>query len=214
MEITMYLDRYKNIRYNFFKWRYELDFAYKIILALSFACLTGLLAQYRFYLPYSPVPLTGQTFAVLLAGVVLGKWGGISQGIYVGLGAIGVPWFAGMGSGLAYIAGPTGGYLAGFILASFFLGYCVDNYIRSRKLINILGLMFIANFILVYIPGLIYLHTFLGGTMAIDQLLMIGFVPFIIGDVFKIITASFIAHGITPKNSYGPELNQRNIGAI
>jgi biotin transport system substrate-specific component len=207
MEINMYIDNYKNIRYNFFKWRYELNLAYKIILALSFACLTGLLAQYRFYLPFSPVPITGQTFAVILAGVVLGKWGGISQGLYVGIGALGMPWFAGMTGGITYLAGPTGGYLLGFILASFFLGYCVDNYVRSRKLINIFALMVFANIVIIYIPGLIYLNIFMGG-IGIEKLLIIGLIPFIIGDIFKIIAASLIAYGITPKQTFGPEVYQ------
>jgi len=115
----MYMDKYKYARYNSFKWRYELNLLYKITLAIGFACLTGLLAQFRFYLPGSPVPITGQTFAVLIAGILLGKWGGISQGMYVGFGAMGVPWFAGMNAGLAYLLGPTGGYIIGFIFAAF-----------------------------------------------------------------------------------------------
>ena len=95
MEINMYIDRYKNVRLNLFKWRYELNFVYKLILALSFACLTGLLAQLRFYIPGTPVPVTGQVFGVILAGVLMGTWGGISQVMYIGIGAAGVPWFAG-----------------------------------------------------------------------------------------------------------------------
>ncbi|MCJ7697480.1 MAG: biotin transporter BioY, partial [Thermoplasmata archaeon] len=70
MEITMYVNKYKHARYMFFKWRYQLEFYHKVILAISFACVTGILAQIRFYLPGSPVPLTGQTFAVLLSAIV------------------------------------------------------------------------------------------------------------------------------------------------
>jgi biotin transport system substrate-specific component len=96
MEITVYVDKYKRIRYDFFKWRYELELVNKVVLAFGFACLTGLLAQVRFYLPWTPVPITGQTFAVMLAAILLGRyWGGISQGMYVGIGAAGAPWFAG-----------------------------------------------------------------------------------------------------------------------
>ena len=51
MEITMYVNKYKHARYNFFKWRYQLEFYHKVILAISFACITGILAQVRFYLP-------------------------------------------------------------------------------------------------------------------------------------------------------------------
>jgi hypothetical protein len=69
MEINMYINNYKNLRYNYFKWRYELNIVNKLILASFFACLTGLLAQLRFYLPGTPVPVTGQVFGVILAGV-------------------------------------------------------------------------------------------------------------------------------------------------
>ena len=91
MEITLYRDKYRDIRYNFFKWRYETNYVYKLFLAFGFVLLTAVLAQVKFYLPGNAlVPITGQTFAVLLAGVILGRWGGISQCIYVGLGAMGL----------------------------------------------------------------------------------------------------------------------------
>ena len=84
MEIVATLNRAK---YDAFKWRYELSLPWKLVLALGMAALTGLLAQVRVPLPWSPVPITGQTFAVLLAGVLLGRWwGGISLAFYAGLG--------------------------------------------------------------------------------------------------------------------------------
>ena len=202
MEITMYINKFKNARYNFFRWRYELDLVYKISLAFIFACLTGLLAQFRFYIPGSPVPVTGQTFAVLLVGVMLGKWGGISQGIYAGIGAMGMPWFAGMNGGVGYIFGPTGGYIIGFIFASFFLGYFVDTYIQSRHFINIFVLMIFANFVLIYTPGLIQLYLWTGASVGLKELLMMGMMPFIVGDLIKIVAAAAITKGITPKRAY------------
>ena len=72
MQVEININKYKNFRYNFFKWRYELNVVYKISLALFFACLTGLLAQIRFYLPGTLVPVTGQVFGVFLAGILLG----------------------------------------------------------------------------------------------------------------------------------------------
>jgi biotin transport system substrate-specific component len=211
MEITMYVNKYKNARYNFFKWRYQLEFYNKVILAVSFACVTGLLAQVRFYLPWSPVPLTGQTFAVLLSAIVLGKWwGGISQSIYLGVGIAGVPWFAGMNSGLAYLAGPTGGYLIGFILAAFFLGYCIDRYIKSRKYWTMFALMMFANFGIVFGLGLLQLYgsfSFAGTYIDLWGLLMMGLIPFIIGDTIKIAIAAGIASSITPKQAYGKEVD-------
>ena len=207
MEITMYINKYKNARYNFFHWRYELNVVYKISLAFCFACLTGLLAQLRFYLPGTPVPITGQVFGVLLSGVLLGTLGGISQCMYVGIGTFGVPWFSGFNGGFAYIAGPTGGYIIGFIIAAFFIGFVVDRYIRSRNLLSMLTLMFFSTFILIYIPGLLQLYLWLGASIGIWELLTIAVFPFIIADIIKAIIATIIASGITPKVSYGKEID-------
>jgi biotin transport system substrate-specific component len=211
MEISLYVNKYKNARFAFFKWRYHLEIYNKAILAISFACLTGLLAQVRFYLPGSPIPLTGQTFAVLISAIILGKWwGGISQSIYLGVGIAGVPWFAGMNGGFAYLAGPTGGYLIGFILAAFFLGFCVDNYVRSRKYWTMFALMFFANFGIVFGLGLTQLYGWLsmtGASVDLWGLLLMGLIPFIIGDTIKIAIAAGLASSITPKQAYGREVD-------
>jgi len=210
LEIVATINRAK---YDAFKWRYELSIPKKLVLVLGMACLTGLMAQVRFYLPWSPVPITGQTFAVLLAGVLLGRWwGGTSLAIYAGLGAAGVPWFAGLNSGLGYLAGPTGGYIVGFILAALFLGYFTDRYIRSRSFVIMLGLMLFANFVLIHILGLVQLHFWLslvkGEAVTLSQLLMMGTIPFIAGDVTKAVVAAAIARGITPKHAYNGEIDK------
>ena len=122
--------RINQAKYDVFRWRFELSIPKKLALALGIAGLTGLVAQFRFYIPWSPVPITGQTFAVLLAGVLLGKWwGGASLAIYAGIGAAGVPWFApqtGMpifsNGGIDVLRGASGGYIIGFIFAALFLG--------------------------------------------------------------------------------------------
>lgn len=210
MEIAARIDRTK---YDVFQWRYELSIPKKLALALGSACLTGLVAQIRVVLPWSPVPVTGQTFAVLLAGVLLGRrWGGISLAMYTGLGAAGVPWFAGLNSGLGYLAGPTGGYIIGFILAAFFLGYFTDTYIRSRSFLSMLALMLFANFILIYVPGLLQLGLWLnlvkGEPVAFTTLLSLGALPFIAGDITKAVMAAAIARGITPKSAYNGEVDK------
>jgi biotin transport system substrate-specific component len=200
-------------RINVFRWRYELSIPMKLTLALGMAAATGLLAQVRVYLPWSPVPLTGQTLAVLLAGVALGKWwGGISMILYAGLGMAGVPWFQGMNGGLAYMAGPTGGYVIGFILAALFLGHFTDKYIRSRRFMSMLGLMVFASLILVYVPGLLQLGLWLniikGEPVTLSSLLTMGALPFIAGDITKAIAAALIARGIAPQTSYGKETDR------
>ena len=211
MEITMYMDIYKNARYNFFKWRYELELLHKIFLAFAFACLTGLLAQFRFYLPWNAlVPITGQTFAVILAGVLLGTWGGISLCMYAGIGAMGVPWFANFQGGIGAITGSTGGYIIGFVIAAFFLGYVTDRYIRSRSFSSMLPLMLFATFVLIYVPGLVYLYFYLnalGVSVGILELLSLGMIPFIVGDIIKTVAAAAVAKGITPKRAYGGEVD-------
>jgi biotin transport system substrate-specific component len=199
--------RVEQTRYNVFRWRSDLSVPLKLALALGMAALTGLLAQVRVQLPWTPVPLTGQTLAVLLAGVALGKWwGGISMGIYAGLGMAGVPWFQGLNGGVAYLAGPTGGYIIGFILAALFLGYFTDTYVKSRRFLSLLGLMLGASLIIIYVPGLLqlglWLHLAKGQTVALSGLLKLGALPFIAGDVTKTVFAALIARGITPRAAY------------
>jgi len=206
MEIATAITRAK---YDVFRRRYQLSIPWKLVLALGVAGLTGLLAQVRIPLPWSPVPITGQTLAVLLAGVLLGRWwGGVSMAIFAGLGFAGVPWFSGWESGL----GATGGYIIGFILAALFLGYFTDKYIRSRSFFSMLGLMLFSNFVLIYVPGLIWLGLWLNlaaGTPAtFTALLGMGAIPFIAGDITKAVLAAAIARGITPKSAYNGELDK------
>jgi biotin transport system substrate-specific component len=204
MEITLYINKFKDLRYNFFKWKYETGYVYKLLFAFNFALLTAILAQVKFYLPGNAfVPITGQTFAVLLAGVVLGRWGGISQIMYVGMGAVGLPWFAN-------ISGSTIGYLVGFILASFFLGYITERYVKSRMFSTMLFLMFFTSFVLIYIPGLTYLYFYMnsiGFSLNIFELLSIAVIPFIVGDIIKAVVAAFLTKAISPKRSYGREVD-------
>ena len=202
MEININIDNYRHLRFNFFKWRYETKYVYKLFLALGFALLTAIFAQVRFYLPgNSLVPITGQTFAVLLAGVLLGRWGGISQCIYVGIGFMGVPWFAS-------VTGSTFGYLFGFILSAFFLGFMTERYIKSRNFSRILPLMLFTDFVLILIPGAIVLYYWWNsfiGSIGFIEIVSIAILPFIIGDILKAITAAVVAKVILPKKAYGPE---------
>ena len=204
MEININVNKYRDLRYNFYKWRYETNYVNKMILAFSFALLTAILAQLKFFLPGNLlVPITGQTFAVLLAGVILGKWGGISQFIYVGLGALGLPWFAN-------VTGSTIGYLIGFILAAFFLGFITDKFLKSRNFSRMLLLMLFSIFVLIYLPGVIYLYIYLyslGVSITILELLSIAIIPFIVGDIIKAVAAALIAKIIIPKKSFSREVD-------
>ena len=217
MEIVAAINRTK---YDVFRWRYELSIPRKLVLALGMAGLIGILAQVRFPIPWSPVPITGQTFAVLLAGVLLGRrWGGASLAAYVAIGVAGVPWFApqaGMpifsASGIGHLTGATGGYLIGFVIAALFLGHFTDRYIRSRSFLSMFGLMLFANFILIYVPGLIWLGLWFnivsGTPTAVTAIVAMGATPFIVGDVTKAVAAAALARGVTPKQAYNGEVDK------
>ena len=199
--------KYYRTRFTCFRWRDSLSLTNKIALALGMAVITGLLAQVRIPVAWSPVPITGQTLAVLLTGVLLGRnWGGISMALYTALGAAGVPWFAGWGGGLAVLTGPTGGYIVGFILTAMFLGYVTDRYVKSRGFFAMFALMSVATFVLVFIPGLLQLSIWFsfvkGSTPALGELLTMGLYPFVIGALIKITVAAAIAKTVTPKEPY------------
>ncbi|MDI3484744.1 MAG: biotin transport system substrate-specific component [Methanobacteriaceae archaeon] len=211
----MNLESYYKKRYMLFKWRSSQSFVNKSIMAFFMACLTGLMAQIVIPLPWTPVPVTAQTFAVLISGIVLGRyWGGFSQLLYVILGVAGIPWFAGMESGYTIILGATGGYLIGFIIAALFLGHFVDKYVGSRNFIPMFALMLFANFILIYVPGLLalgfWVYTTKGYIPSLWNLLVMGLLPFIIGDIIKITGASALTKAITPKEAYGEEVDTKD----
>jgi len=206
-------------KHDVFVWRTELSLPLKILLSLAVAGAVGLLAQWRVYLPWTAVPITGQTFGVLLAGVMLGRlWGGISLAAYVGLGAAGVPWFspasgaaAFTAGGIGHLTGATGGFLIGFVLAALFLGYFTDKFVRSRSFVSMFVLMLVADFVLIYAPGLLWLSIWLksAGMPAAGAyaLLTMGMIPFIPGDITKAAAAAAIARGVTPKTAYGREVD-------
>jgi len=210
MQIAARVDQ---IRYDVFRWRCELSIPKKLALAIGIAGLAGLLAQLRFFLPWSPVPVTGQTFAILLAGVLLGRWwGGTSMAIYAGLGAAGLPWFSNWSGGAGHILGPTGGYIIGFIFAALFLGHFTDTYIKARNFRSMLVLMLFANFVLIYLPGLFQLGLWVklttGESMPFTTLLGMGALPFIPGDIAKAVAAAAVAVGVTPKRAYNGEVDK------
>ncbi len=206
-EIKNIIIRYESIKYNFFKWRFESTFANKVALAFGFACLTGLLAQVRFYLPFTPVPVTGQVFAVLLSGVILGKWyGGLSQGLYAGIGIAGLPWFSGMKGGMDVLSGVTGGYIIGFIAAALVIGWFTDRYIRCRSFIGLFSIMLLG-IALIYLFGVVQLSLVLG--VNTQRAIELGALPFIGVDVYKALIAAAIAAAVTPRTAYGNEIDSR-----
>ena len=150
-----------------------------VLLVLSFTVVTALCAQVSFRI--GVVPITGQTFAVLLAGALLGsRLGALSQLTYLAVGAMGAPIFANWMGGPAVLVGPTGGYLMGFVPAAFAVGLMVergwDRRVWSMGIAMLLGLGFI------YAFGLSWLAHFVPkGTV-----LSAGLYPFIPGELVKL----------------------------
>lgn len=203
MLININKEKIHEMQTSWYTWRNNANTITMVLLSFLVACFTGLMAQVTMAIPWSPVLISFQTFAVLLAGVFLGgKWGGFSMLLYTILGIIGMPWFTSMNHGLEWILSASGGYIIGFIIAATFIGYVFDHYNNARKPVQTVILMLIANFVVIYIPGLLGLYNFMLGTgkvLTMPELLLAGLVPFIIGDLFKIAIASGISTSILPK---------------
>lgn len=156
-----------------------------LLLITAGALLVALLAQVRIPLPFTPVPLTGQTFAVLLVGAALGARRGLaSLSLYTLIGALGLPVFAGGAAGLAYASGPTGGYLAGFIVAAFVVGLLAERGLERSIRTSILP--FLAGTLVIYLFGAGWLAVLFG----LEKALELGVTPFLLGDAIKLALAA------------------------
>lgn len=197
MQLTHAIDRYRHARYLVFKLRDELSLPYKLALAFVFTCLTGLSAQIRIPLPFTPVPITGQVLIVLLSGIALGScYGGLSQIFYVGLGSIGLPWFSGWNGGLTAITGVTGGYIIGFIPAALMIGWLTDRYESARRFHFQLLLMSIGVTIIYVFGAAQFAVVMNAGFLRAMKLAVFPFIPF---DLMKAAVAAGISASILPK---------------
>ena len=158
-------------------------------LVLGFVLIQYLLSQVKFFLPDNPVPITLQTFGVLMLGSLYGlRLTLVSITAYLGLGLIGLPIFQGHNGGLDYFMGVTGGYLIGFFLASLLGSFLSTRGLRSG--LSIWAMLY-AN-IVIYIPALIWLSIFDFSWPENGKLLSQAVYPFLIGDFVKLIFASLI----------------------
>ena len=141
-------------------------------------------------IPLYPVPLTLQTLFTLLAAMTMGSvMGASSQIIYILLGIIGLPVFAGFKAGIGILFGPTGGFLFGFIISAYVIGKIVE--LKKEKNIFYYFLAGIIGTIILYIIGITQLSLVTG--IGIKKAITVGMLPFLPGDILKIIAASFIA---------------------
>lgn len=158
--------------------------ARQAVLVIGGAAFVGLAAQIAIPLPFTPVPLTLQTFAVLLTGAALGSLRGVlSMLLYTIVGVAGVPWFAEGSSGFS---APSFGYILGFIAAAFIVGRIAEQG-ATRSPMRTAGLMIVGNLV-IYAIGVTWLAFALG--VDIPTAVALGLTPFLIGDAVKIAAAA------------------------
>ena len=149
-------------------------------LIIAASLFTGLAAQVAFRLPWTPVPITGQTFAVLLSGALLGpRRGFVAQMLYLAEGGVGLPMFAGGASGVAALAGPTGGYLMAFPFAAAITGWLASRGWDRRFATTMLAMLIGSS--VIFLLGAIGLARFVPASAVLSS----GVLPFLPGDVIK-----------------------------
>lgn len=157
-----------------------------LVLVLGASALIAIAAQIRIPLPFTPVPISMQSFAVLMFAALLGsKRGSLAVIAYLAEGALGLPVFSGGQSGLYYLTGATGGYLAGFVVAAFVTGWIMERA-KTRPLARAAFALAMGNFA-IYALGVTWLAQYVGIKGAITM----GLVPFLIGDAVKFVLALY-----------------------
>jgi biotin transport system substrate-specific component len=153
------------------------------IWVMTFSLVTAICAQVSYHLPFSPVPITGQTFAVLLSGAVLGwRRAFLSQIAYLVEGAAGLPVFADGAGSVLHLVGPSGGFLLCFPLAAALVGYLVEQGV-GRSTWKLAGAL-VSGDVLILLAGSTWLHLLFGFPFA--QAWLLGFIPFLVADVAKV----------------------------
>ena len=160
-----------------------------IALVVGGAGFVGITAQVAIPLPFTPVPLTLQTFSVLLTIAVLGSTRGLaSMGLYIAAGMVGVPWFSDGQSGFAFA---SFGYVVGFLLAAILVGKLAERG-ADRSPLRTVGMMVLGN-LAIYAIGVPWLMLQAG--VSLPTALALGVVPFLIGDVLKVAVAAGVLPG-------------------
>ena len=155
----------------------------QIVLVLAGSALLAISAQIK--IPLYPVPVTGQTLVVLMIGMAYGsRLGAATLLAYLVEGGMGLPVFAGGGAGWATLAGPTGGYLIGFLVAAFILGLLAERGMGRGPVSTALAM--IVGTALIYVFGVTHLSGFIGFEKAVAA----GLLPFLYGDALKLIVAA------------------------
>jgi biotin transport system substrate-specific component len=163
-----------------------------MVLASLMAALAAVGAY--IHVPIGPVPIVLSTLFVILSGLLLGsRWGLASMGLYLLVGAIGMPVFAGGKGGFAHFFGPTGGYLLGYVVAAWITGFISE---RSRGLLVLDILAVVVGSLTIYTLGVPWLK--MVTQMSWPKTFMVGVIPFLIGDAMKAAVALVLARSVRP----------------
>lgn len=172
-----------------------------LIFAFAFTLIIAIFAQLKFSLTL--IPITGQTLALGLAATILGaRYATYSVGLYLLLGALGLPVFSGMSSGLDVILGPKGGYLISFLPTAFFIGYYLEKTTFTTLnawIANSLAMLFILGFGMIWlklVADIIWSRAFFG-----------GFTPFILGGLIKAFLAGWLGIYLRKKLLHSTGIN-------
>ena len=161
--------------------------AYDAAAVAGGSLLIAACAQVAAWLPLSPVPVTAQTFGVLVVGMLLGsRRGAMAAALYLLEGACGLPVFAGGAGGIAWLAGPTGGYLVGFVAAAWLTGRLAERG-WDRRAASTAAAMALGDAALL-LPGAVWLSAFVGPGAALYG----GLAVFLPGEAFKIALAAAV----------------------
>ncbi len=164
-----------------------------MVLTAMFAALTAVGAAISIPLPFSPVPVTFATLAIMLAGAILGpKYGVITACLYILLGAIGLPVFHNFTGGIGILAGPTGGFIVGYPFIALLTGVLtpIATKHESKKGLPLLAVLSYIASLICYIPGLAWFVVSTGSTL--ESGLAMCFLPFIPGDILKAVVCAFL----------------------
>jgi biotin transport system substrate-specific component len=161
-------------------------------LVIGGAALVAASAQVSIPLPFTPVPITGQTFAVLLVGASLGSLRGCAAlGLYLLVGLLGAPIYADQNHGWDVLRGATGGYIRGFVLAALVVGWLAER--RYDRTTAVAVTTFLTGEVIVFTIGCAWLSHVLG--TGLDRTLELGLYPFVIGELLKIYLAGALVPG-------------------
>lgn len=167
------------------------DWVRGLFLIIMGSLFVALLAQIEIPLPFTPVPITGQTLGVLLVGALLGsRRGAAALALYLAEGGLGLPFFAGGASGLGILTGATAGYLVGFVGAAYAVGWLAEQGLERSVRTSVIP--FLVGTVIIYVCGAVWLSVVLG---SVEQAVALGVAPFLLGDALKLMLAAALLPG-------------------